>query len=70
MPCHFNVKDLPVGEADDEEDAKGLEQDRWDTEKVASPNVRCMPRQEVSPRPGWASAATPSHILATVLAEI
>src|SRR5215831_9514789 len=59
---HFNVEDLSVCEADDEEDVKRLEQDRRDAEKVASPNVRCMPRQELSPRPGWAPAATRSHI--------
>jgi hypothetical protein len=37
MPRHCNVEDLPVGEPDDEEDVKRLEQDRPDTEKVASP---------------------------------
>ena len=43
MPRHFNVEDLSVCEADDEEDVKRLEQDRRDAEKVASPNVRRMP---------------------------
>ena len=62
MPRHFNVEDLSVCESDDEEDVKRLEQDRRDAEKVASPNVRCMPRQELSPRPGWAPAAAHSHI--------
>src|SRR5215468_8176751 len=62
MPRHFNVEDLSVCESDDEEDVKRLEQDRWDAEKVASPNVRGMPRQEFSPRPGWAPAAIHSHI--------
>jgi hypothetical protein len=62
MSRHFNVEDLSVGESDDEEDVKRLEQDRWDAEKVASPNVRCMPRQELSPRSGWAPPATHSHI--------
>src|SRR5262249_14354363 len=62
MPRHFNVEDLSVCESDDEEDVKRLEQDRRDAEKVASPNLRRMPRQELSPRPGWAPAATHSHI--------
>ena len=61
-PRHFNVDDLSVCESDDEEDVKRLEQDRRDAEKVASPNVRCMPRQELSPRPGLAPAAVHSHI--------
>jgi hypothetical protein len=69
MPRHCNVEDLSVSESDDEEDVKRLEQDRRDAEKVAGPNVRCMPRQELSPRAGWAPAAMHSHILATVLAE-
>jgi hypothetical protein len=55
------VEDLSVCKSDDEEDVKRLEQNRPDREKVASPNVRRMPRQELSPRPGWA--------LATVLGE-
>jgi hypothetical protein len=59
MPRHFNVEDLSVCESDDEE---RREADRWDTEKVASQNVRCMPRQELSPRPDWAPAATHSHV--------
>ena len=62
MPRHFNVEDFSVCESDDEEDVKRLEQDRRDAEKVASPNVRGMPRQEFSPRPGWAPAAIHSHI--------
>src|ERR1700747_2642579 len=62
MPRHCNVEDLPVREPDDEEDVKRLEQDGRDTEKVASPHVRCMPRQELSPCPGRAPAATPAHI--------
>src|SRR6516225_2311413 len=62
IPRHFNVDDFSVCEADDEEDVKRLEQDRRNAEKVASPNVRCMPCQELSPRPGWAPAATHSHI--------
>src|SRR6516164_1768129 len=52
----------PVREPDDEEDVKRLEQDRRDTEKVASPRVRCMPRQELTPCAGWAPGATPAHI--------
>src|SRR6516162_11341302 len=62
MPRHCNVEDLPVREPDDEEDVKRLEQDRRDTEKVASPHARRMPRQELSPCPGRASAAAPPHI--------
>jgi hypothetical protein len=62
MPRHCNVEDLPVREPDDEEDVKRLEQNRRDTEKIASPHVRCMPRQELSPCPGRAPAATPAHI--------
>src|SRR5215471_1689625 len=62
IPRHFNVDDFSVCEADDEEDVKRREQDRRNAEKVASPNVRCMPCQELSPRPGWAPAATHSHI--------
>src|SRR6201997_3620778 len=62
MPRHCNVEDLPVREPDDEEDVKRLEQDSRDAEKVASPHVRCGPGQDLSPRPGWASAAAPSHI--------
>src|SRR5215470_4399756 len=62
MPRHFNVEDLSVCESDNEEDVKRLEQDRRDAEKVASPNVRRMPRQELSPRPSWVPAATHSHI--------
>ena len=54
MPRHCNVENLPVREPDDEEDVKRLEQDRRDAEKVASPHVRCMPRQELSPCPGRA----------------
>jgi hypothetical protein len=64
MPRHCNVEDLPVREPDDEEDVKRLEQDRRDTEKVASPHVRCLPRQELSPCPGRAPVATPAHIFA------
>jgi hypothetical protein len=60
MPRHGNAEDLPVREPDDEEDVKRLEQDGRDTEKVASPHVRCMPRQELSPC--RAPAATPAHI--------
>jgi hypothetical protein len=52
----------PVSESDDEEDVKRLEQDRRDAEKIASPHVRRMPRQELPPLPGWAPAATHSHI--------
>ena len=62
MSRHFNVEDLSVSESNDEEDVKRLEQDRRDAEKVASPNVRCMPRQELSPRPGWPPAATLAYI--------
>jgi hypothetical protein len=62
MPRHFNVEDLSVCESDDEEDVKRLEQDRRDAEKVARPSVRCMPRQELSPRSGWAPASTHSHV--------
>jgi hypothetical protein len=62
MPRHCNVENLPVRELDDEEDVKRLEQDRRDAEKVASPHVRCMPRQELSPCAGWAPGATPAHI--------
>src|SRR5215469_13655162 len=62
MPRHCNVENLPVREPDDEEDVKRLEQDCRDAEKVASPHVRCMPRQELTPCPGWAPAATPAHI--------
>jgi len=62
MRRHFDVEDLSVCESDDEEDVKRLEQDRRDAEKVASPNVGCMPRQEFSPRPGWASVEAQSHI--------
>ena len=62
MPRHFDVEDLSVCEANDEEDVKRLEQDGRDAEKVAGPNVRCVPRQELSPRPGWAPVATHSHI--------
>jgi hypothetical protein len=69
MPRHFNVDDLSVCEADDEDDVKCLEQDRRDAEKVAGPNVQCMPRQEprhvsVGPRPRHTRI-----YLATVLAE-
>src|SRR5215472_16466259 len=64
IPGHCNVDDLPVRAPDDEEDVKRLEQDRRDTEKVASPHARCMTRQELSPCPGGAPAATPSHIFA------
>ena len=46
MPRHFNVEDLSVCESDGEEDVTRLEQHSRDAEKVASPNVRCMPRQE------------------------
>jgi len=62
MPRHCNVENLPVREPDDEEDGKRLEQDRRDAEKVASPHVRCMPRQELTPCAGWAPGATPAHI--------
>jgi hypothetical protein len=41
----------PCSRPDDEEDVKRLEQDCRDTEKVASPHVRCMLRQELSPYP-------------------
>jgi hypothetical protein len=61
MPRHFNVEDLSFCVANDEEDVKRLEQDGRDAEKVADPNVRCVPRQELSPRPGWAPVATHSH---------
>jgi hypothetical protein len=69
MPRHFNVDDLSVCEADDEDDVKCLEQDRRDAEKVAGPNVQCMPRQEprhvsVGPRPRHTRI-----YVATVLAE-
>jgi hypothetical protein len=37
MPRHFNVQDLSVCEANDEEDVKRLEQDGRDAEKVADP---------------------------------
>src|SRR6201984_2156961 len=63
MPRHCNVEDLPVREPDDEEDVKRLEQDRRDAEKVASPHVRCVPRQELSPCPGRTPAGdTRSYI--------
>jgi hypothetical protein len=62
MSRHCDVEDFPVRESDDEEDVKRLKQDRRDTEKVASSQVRCVPRQELSPCPGWAPAATPAHI--------
>ena len=62
MPRHFDVEDLSVCKSDDEEDVERLEKDGRDAEKVTGPNVRCMPRQELSPRPGWALAATHSHI--------
>jgi hypothetical protein len=52
----------PGIELDDEEDVKRVEQDRRDAEKVASPHVRCMPRQELPPCAGWAPGATPAHI--------
>jgi hypothetical protein len=52
MQRHCNVEDLPVREPDDEEDVKRLEQDQSGHRKVASPQVRCMPRQELSPCPG------------------
>jgi hypothetical protein len=42
MPRHFSVKDFSVGVPNPEEDVKRLEQDRSDTEKIASPNVRCV----------------------------
>jgi hypothetical protein len=56
------MADLPVSATDGEEDVKPPEQDSWDTEKVTSPNVRCVPRQELSPRLGWAPAVTHPHI--------
>jgi hypothetical protein len=62
MPRHFNVEDLSAGQSNDEEDVKRLEQDRRDAEKIASPHVRRLLRQELSPRPGWAPAAAPSHV--------
>jgi hypothetical protein len=40
MPGHFSVEDLSVGVPNHEEDVKRLKQDRSDTEKIASPNVR------------------------------
>jgi hypothetical protein len=69
MPRHFDVEDLSVCEVDDEDDAKCLEQDRRDAEKVAGPNVQCMPRQELSPRLGRARPRHTRIYLATVLAE-
>src|ERR1700751_4674941 len=42
MSRHCDVEDFPVRESDDEEDVKRLKQDRRDTEKVASPQVRCV----------------------------
>jgi hypothetical protein len=42
MPRHFSMKDFSVGVPNHEEDVKRLEQDRSDTEKIASPNVRRM----------------------------
>jgi hypothetical protein len=71
MLRHFNVENLSTSLASrmDEEDAKRLQQDRRDAEKVASPHVRCMPRQELSPRPVGAWPRRPRIYLATVLAE-
>jgi hypothetical protein len=40
MPRHFSVEDLSVGVPNHEEDVKRLKQDRSDTEKIGSPNVR------------------------------
>src|SRR6201982_3681170 len=62
MPRHCHVEDIPVRAPDDEEDVTRLEQDRRDAQKVAGPNVRCVPRQELSPCHGRAPAATPAHI--------
>jgi hypothetical protein len=42
MPRHFSVEDFSVRVPNHEEDVKRLEQDRPDTEKIASPNVRCV----------------------------
>jgi hypothetical protein len=39
---HFSVEDFSVRVPNHEEDVKRLEQDRPDTEKIASPNVRCV----------------------------
>src|SRR5215472_5189052 len=58
MPRHCNVEALLVREPDDKEDVKR----RWDTEKVESPHVRCVPRQELSRCPDRAPAATPAHV--------
>jgi len=59
MPRHFNV-DLSVTESDDEEDVK--RPDRRDAEKVASPYIRCMTRQELPRRSGRALAVALSYI--------
>jgi hypothetical protein len=40
MPRHLSVEDFSVGGPNHEKDVKRLKQDRWDTEKIASPNVR------------------------------
>ena len=53
MQRHSNVQDLCL-RSDDEEDVRCLEQDLRDAQKVTSPNVQCMARQEPSPRAGWA----------------
>jgi hypothetical protein len=42
MPRDFSVEDFSVRVPNHEEDVKRLEQDRPDTEKIASPNVRCV----------------------------
>jgi hypothetical protein len=42
MARHFDVEDFSLSVPNHEEDMKRLEQDCLDTEKVASPNVRCV----------------------------
>jgi hypothetical protein len=42
MPSHFSVEGFSFRVPNHEEDVKRLEQDRPDTEKIASPNVRCV----------------------------
>jgi hypothetical protein len=64
-----NVEDLPVREPDDEEDVKRLEQDRRDTEKVASPHIRRMPVRNSRHVPVGPRRRHPRIYLATVLEE-
>ena len=63
MSRHFEVDDFSVSVPNHEEDMKRLEQNRSDAEKIASPNVRCMALEELSPTGGWAPIVRRAHIL-------